>query len=131
MKIKILFIVILFFVLGNFSLATISEHFDEFYENYLCIRKVDKENRENLDLMNKIANGKFSAIEKFINSTDNICEKAYGISLIDEEYRDFIENINFELNYVPNCPISKRCTRKLKRAHKKYMRLLEKCYLEN
>ena len=126
---KFLFLFIVVFVFQIPVNAFVSEHFNDFYCDYLDKRNIKIENREILNLIQKITEDKIIDIEEFLNKSKTDDDKIYAISLIDEEYREFLENINFELNYIPNCPLKKRAARKFKKAHKKFMRQLKKCYL--
>ncbi len=120
---------IVLFSLQAGAFAGVGEYFNSFYCNYLSERNVRCEDREILNLLQKISYKKIVDIENYLKSAKTMEEKRHAIALIEEEYLDFLENINFELNYVPNCPMTKRGIKKIKKAHKKYMRQLEKCYL--
>ena len=126
---KFLFLFIVVFIFQIPVNAFVSEHFNDFYCDYLIKRNVKIENCEILNIVQKITEDKIINIEDFLNKSKTYDDKIYAISLIDEEYREFLENINFELNYVPSRPLKKRTVRKFKRAHKKFMRRLKKCYL--
>ena len=128
MKIKILIILILLLIFQVNANASIAEHFNSFYYEYLEKRNVKIEDREILNIVQKISNDKFINIENFLNTSNNFNDKSYALYLIDMEYKDFLENLNFELNYVPSCSLKKKDEKKFKRAHKKYMRNIQKCY---
>lgn len=130
MKTKIAFLIFIFFLLQIKAFASISDYLTSFYCDYLKERRVSNDDREILNLLYKISSEKTADIEIFIQNAKTYEDKRYGIFTFDEEYKDFLENINFELNYVPNCPLKKRAKRKFKKAHKKYMRRLEKYYLK-
>ncbi len=106
----------------------IQDYFDNFYQNYLCAREISPSDREILDYLKDISNSKVSALEKILFD-ENMPD--YGdrvIAQIDEEFFDFLENINFEISQTENCPLSKKQERKIKKAHKKFICHLYKNY---
>lgn len=128
MKLKLFFIFVCLILVILQANAEIKEHFDIFYQNYIELHQVSIEDRDVLNLMNQISNEKFKAIEKCLIQAKNKQERLYFINLINEEYKELLENLNFELSYVPHCPIRQKCHKKFKKAHKKYMRQIENCY---
>lgn len=127
MKLKLILIIAFISVNLN-TKAQIAEHFDLFFKDYVKIHQVDLENYNDLKLIGKISNAKFRAFENFLITSDAKQDRLYAISLINEEYRELLENINFELNYINCCQINQKHLKKIKKAHKKYMRQLEKIY---
>lgn len=127
---KFFLILILVFLATSPSFALVEEYFNSFYCNYLYSLQVDLSDREILDFLYSVSNQKVVEFEKYLNSASCGAEKTEIIRLIDEEYRDFLENINFELNYVCYKPLCKRKLKKIKQTHKKFMCLLEKSYLK-
>ncbi len=107
----------------------IKDYFNDFYDLYLSLRKISACERQIFDFLHEISNNKIEAFEDFLNSAETREDAEMAIMMIDEEYKDFLENLNFELNYTGYCPISKRYQKKLKNAHKKFMRTLENDYL--
>lgn len=130
MRIKFL-LVFVFLIFPQLSAnASIQDYLTSFYCDYLKERIVSDNDREILNLLYKISSEKGCDIEKFIENSKTKEDIKYGILAFDEEYKDFLENIDFELNYVPNSPLRKSKLRKFKKAHKKYMRQLTKYYLK-
>lgn len=128
---KKIFALLFIFVLavpGAFSQEA-AEYFNEFCSSYLLSRKIPKENRETTNLLFDISKAKIRALENFLNSANSKDEIKEALSLINEEYNDLLENLNFEASFW-SPPMNKRCEKKFKKAHKKFMRFLEKCYLE-
>lgn len=109
--------------------ANVCDYFNNFYINYLELRQVKSTDTEMLDLMHSISNIKVDTLEKYLNQTKNKSEVSNAIALIDEEFQDFSENLEFEIKYVENCPFSKKQIKRNKKAHKKFMRHLQKQHL--
>lgn len=128
-KAILIFSLLIFISLKSAAEAEIPEYFNSFYLSYLDQRKVCFDDREILNFLHKISNDKLIAIEDFLKNAECKEDILNGISLVDEEYRDFLENLEFETSYVCNCPLSKRGIKKFKKAHKNFMRLLQKKYL--
>lgn len=127
MRLKRFLIFLIFLFLNIKANAAITSDFACFYENYIEYTKIPKEKLMSFDLVYEIYKNKFEDFENFINNQKSKQDCEYIFSLISEEYSEFFENLNFELDYIGlTCP-NKRKLKKLKRAQNKYLRRLKKC----
>lgn len=106
--------------------AMVKEYFNTFYYNYLDSRKIDRNDAQNFDFLHKMSNDKVYWINRYLNNPNSKMDKQALITLLDEEYWDLRENLDFESEFVKSCPLSKRQDKAFKRAHKKFMCKLKK-----
>ena len=106
--------------------AEIQQYFNCFYSDYLALREVSRNDREILNFLKQISDDKTAVLEENFLSAKNKCEIETSLLLINEEYYDLIDNINFELNYIKNRSLNKKENNKFKKAHKKFMRQIKK-----
>ena len=128
-KVVLIFAVFIFGVYPSFGY--VREYFNDFYDLYLYLRSAPSKERQVLDFLHEISDSKLESIENFLNNAKNKEDIETALVLIDDEYQDFLENLNFELNYLNCSPVNKRCQKKLKNAHKKFMRTLQNDYLSS
>ena len=108
--------------------GSVEQFFKSFYLDYLTQRQVPNSNREILDFIYGLSKNKTLALEDVLNETKSKEELEGVLILINEEYLDLIENIDFELQYTGNIPLDKNQEKTFKKAHKKFMRQLKKTY---
>ncbi len=108
--------------------GSVEQFFKSFYLDYLAQRQVPNSNREILDFIYGLSKNKTLALEDVLNETKSKEELEGVLILINEEYLDLIENIDFELQYTENIPLDKKQEKTFKKAHKKFMRQLKKTY---
>ena len=123
----ILFIFALFGINRAYS-GEVEQFFGSFYSNYLNERQVAYSDREILNFLYGLSKNKTLALEDVLNETKSKEELEGVLILINEEYLDLIENIDFELQYTGNIPLDKKQEKTFKKAHKKFMRQLKKTY---
>lgn len=123
----ILFIFALFGINRAYS-GEVEQFFGSFYSNYLNERQVAYSDREILNFLYGLSKNKTLALEEILNEANSKEEFEATLVLINEEYLDLAENINFELQYVNNCALDKKREKAFKKAHNKFMRRLKKTY---
>ncbi len=128
MKMSKIYIMLIFLFFANAANATVSDYFTSFYDAYMCDKKIPFEKRDMTDYILKITMDKITVFEDYLVNTKTNSEIEELINMIDEEYYELMENLDFEAQFVPSCPIKKREIKKYKKAHKKFMCLLKKNY---
>lgn len=121
---------LLFFNLFLPAHSMVREYFNTFYYDYLKHRGVIDTTINDFDFLHSISNDKVNSLDKTLNKAETYPEKQALIALIDEEYHDLKENLDFESEYINACPISRRVQKRFKKAHKKFMRQLKNNYLK-
>ena len=79
-----------------------------------------------LNLIKQISDNKVYYLENNLKEAKTKEEIEAALLLIDEEYYDLIENINFEVEYVCHQELSSSNSKKIQKAHKKFMRQLKR-----
>ncbi len=130
MKKSVLIALILLLQLQTKAL-NVRDYFESFYSNCLETRKEEIQDVKTLDFIKQNSDNKIIELEKNLLLAKNNDEIEEALFLIDEEYYDFLDNINFELGCINCCPLTGRENKKLKKAHKKFMRRLEKSCLNS
>ena len=104
----------------------VAQYFNSFYYSYLSLLEVPNSQRNLLNLIKQISDNKVYYLENNLKEAKTKEEIEAALLLIDEEYYDLIENINFEVEYVCHQELSSSNDKKIQKAHKKFMRQLKR-----
>lgn len=104
----------------------VAQYFHSFYYSYLSLLEVPNSERNLLNLIKQISDNKVYYLENNLKEAKTKEEIEAALLLIDEEYYDLIENINFEVEYVCHQELSSSNDKKIQKAHKKFMRQLKR-----
>ena len=123
---KIVLFLILFICPKMVFAGEVAQYFNSFYYSYLSLLEVPNSERNLLNLIKQISDNKVYALENNLKEAKTKEEIEAALILIDEEYYDLIENINFELDYICHGELSQINEKKLEKAHKRFMRQLKR-----
>ncbi len=123
---KILLFLFLFACPKSAFGGEVAQYFHSFYYSYLSLLEVPNSERNLLNLIKQISDNKVYYLENNLKEAKTKEEIEAALILIDEEYCDLIENINFEAEYVCHQELSSSNCKKLQKAHKKFMRQLKR-----
>lgn len=120
-------LLLIFFICPKMAFAgEVAQYFNSFYYSYLSLLEVPNSERNLLNLIKQISDNKVYALEGNLKTSKTKEEIEAALILINEEYYDLIENINFELGYVNHIELGQANNKKLEKAHKRFMRQLKR-----